>query len=83
MGRKEAPSGAAYLVKLVHVIGQQIDDLAGSSLSHGLVTKAKCLAETGMENYTPTVILSHTQRTRNMECIFMGSCVTSGEQDDL
>lgn len=40
---KKDGSGAAYLIKLVHVIGQQIDNLACSGLTQGHVTKAKCL----------------------------------------
>lgn len=40
---KKDCSGIAYLIKLVHIIGQQIDDLACSGLAHGRVTKAKCL----------------------------------------
>lgn len=40
---KKDCSGAAYLIKLVHVIGQQVDDLARGSLAHGHVTKAECL----------------------------------------
>lgn len=40
---KKDGSGAAYLIKLVHIIGQQIDDLACGGLAHGHVTKAKCL----------------------------------------
>lgn len=42
---EEDPSGAAYLIKLVHVVGQQIDDLASRGLPHGRVTKAKGLTQ--------------------------------------
>ena len=40
---EEDPSGEAYLIKLVHIIGQKIDYLACGGLSHGWATQAKGL----------------------------------------
>lgn len=55
-GGRNGALGAAHLVKLVHVVGQQVDDLAGGGLPHGRVAEAKRLAQKrGRENYTPTV----------------------------
>lgn len=83
MGLQKAPSGAADLVKLVHVIGQEIHDLAGGRLPHGPVTKAKPLKQKrGVEDYIPTVTSSHTWKSSKVECVLTGSCVLSGEQGD-
>lgn len=43
MHRKRSPS--SYLIKLVHIVGQQVDDLARGCLPHGHVTKTECLEE--------------------------------------
>ena len=40
---EEDPSGAAYLVKLIHIVGQQVDYLACGGLPHGWATQAKGL----------------------------------------
>ena len=40
---EEDPSGPAYLVKPVHIVGQQVDNLACGGLPHGRATQAKCL----------------------------------------
>ena len=40
---EEDPSGAAHLVKPVHIVGQQVDYLACGGLPHGRATQAKCL----------------------------------------
>ena len=40
---EEDPSGEAYLIKLVHIIGQKIDYLACGGLPHGWATQAKGL----------------------------------------
>lgn len=57
---KKDGSGAAYLIKFVHVIGQQIDNLACSGLTQGHVTEAKRLEYRERENYILTLISSHT-----------------------
>lgn len=38
---EEDPSGAAYLVKPVHIVGQQVDNLACGGLPHGGATQAE------------------------------------------
>ena len=40
---EENPSGAAYLIKPVHIVGQQVDYLACGGLPHGRAIQAKCL----------------------------------------
>ena len=40
---EEDPSEAAYLVKPVHIVGQQVDYLACGSFPHGQATQAKGL----------------------------------------
>ena len=40
---EEDPSGAAHLVKPVHIVGQQVDYLACGGLPHGWATQAKGL----------------------------------------
>ena len=40
---EEDPSEAAYLVKPVHIVGQQVDYLACGGLPHGRATQAKGL----------------------------------------
>lgn len=58
---KKDCSSIAYLIKLVHIIGQQIDDLACGGLAHGHVTKAKCLKKgRERENHIPSLIPSLT-----------------------
>ena len=37
-GMEEDPSGAAHLVKPVHIVGQQVDYLACGGLSQGRAT---------------------------------------------
>ena len=57
---EEDPSGAAYLVKSVHIVGQQIDYLACGGLHHGWATQAKGLKwERETEIQIPKVIPSH------------------------
>lgn len=57
---KKGDSGAAHLIKLVHIIGQQIDDLACGGLAQGHITKAECLEERERQNYILALISSHT-----------------------
>ena len=40
---EENPSGAAYLIKPVHIVGQQVDYLACGGLPHGRATQMKYL----------------------------------------
>ena len=40
---EEDPSGAAHLIKPVHIVGQQVDYLTCGGLPHGRATKAECL----------------------------------------
>lgn len=55
------PPGAAYLIKPVHIVGQQVDYLACGGLPHGQVTQAKCLKQERVtENWIPAVIPSHS-----------------------
>ena len=52
-------SGAAYLIKPVHIVGQQADYLTCGSLPHGWATKVKCLKwEKDKQNWNPIVIPS-------------------------
>ena len=40
---EEDPSGAAYLVKLIYIVEQQVDYLACGGLPHGWATQVKGL----------------------------------------
>ena len=40
---EENPSGAAYLIKPIYIVGQQVDYLACGGLPYGRVTQAKGL----------------------------------------
>ena len=40
---EENPSGAAYLIKPIYIVGQQVDDLACGGLPHGRATQTKYL----------------------------------------
>ena len=57
---EENPSGTAYLIKPVHIVGQQVDYLACGGLPHGWATQAKGLKrERETEIQIPKVIPSH------------------------
>ena len=57
---EEYPSGAAHLVKPVHVVGQQVDYLACGGLSHGQATQTKYLVREDTENWIAKVIPSQS-----------------------
>lgn len=78
---QKASWGAADLVELVHIVGQQIDDLAGGRLPHGHVTEAKRLKQKrGTETYVAAGTSSHTWEKSEVECVLTGPCVMSGER---
>ena len=57
---EENPSGTAYLIKPVHIVGQQVDYLACGGLPHGRATQAKGLkSERETEIWIPKVIPTH------------------------
>ena len=70
---EENPSGAANLIKPVHIVGQQVDYLACGGLPHGRATQTKYLVreryrELDCQGDTKS-ILQHSK----MECVFVGS----------
>ena len=65
---EEDPSGAAHLVKPVHIVGQQVDYLACGGLPHGRATQTKYLVR---------------ERYRELDCQVPGFGVSQGSVEDL
>ena len=56
---EEDPSGAAYLIKSFHIVGQQVDYLTCGGFPQGQVTQVKCLKREKILSWIPVVITSH------------------------
>ena len=80
---EDDPSGAAYLIKPVHIIGQQVDYLACGGLPHGWATQAKWLKwEKDTENRIPTMIPSQSENIAKWTVVSWDLVWFQDEQDD-
>ena len=80
---EEDPSGAAHLIKPLHIVGQQVDYLACGGLPHGWATQTKWLKwEKDIENRISAVIPCQSENIAKWSAFSWGLVWCQGEQDD-